>query len=179
MVLATGSRAVAPDLSGLDGASWSLATNVLQRAAEPPAPRARVVVHGGDQIAVDAAILLAGAGSKVMVCTDGAELAADLDKGSRRVVARLLQERGVTFTRGALAGVEDGVVVVDGADGEDGIERVACDEVVVSPRLVPERALHDALATAGWAVEAVGDCVSPRRLHDAVHEGHLAGLRAG
>jgi hypothetical protein len=51
---------------------------------------------------------------------------------------------------------------------------LAADSVVLVPEFAPNDDLAKALERRGLEVHRVGDSVEPRRIKDAIHEGHLA-----
>jgi len=62
-----------------------------------------------------------------------------------------------------------GVVAVD----QEGKESTfPADIVVVAPKFTPNDSLAKALQKRGVEVYSVGDCVEPRRIYHAIHEGH-------
>jgi pyruvate/2-oxoglutarate dehydrogenase complex dihydrolipoamide dehydrogenase (E3) component len=66
--------------------------------------------------------------------------------------------------------VDDGVIVHDryGARSER-----KCDTVVLATGFLPNRTLFDELSQPlDSEVYAIGDCVEPRMIFDAIHEGH-------
>ncbi len=52
--------------------------------------------------------------------------------------------------------------------------KIPADTVVLAAGLKPNRDLIGALRKAGIQVMEAGDCVRPRKIMDAIHEGHLA-----
>jgi hypothetical protein len=48
------------------------------------------------------------------------------------------------------------------------------DNVIIMGGLQPDAALYQALKDQGLAVYAIGDCIQPRGIHEAIYEGHLA-----
>jgi hypothetical protein len=60
----------------------------------------------------------------------------------------------------------------------DGVEhRYDANSYLISAPRQPVDELREPLEAAGHRVVAVGDCVAPRKIHDAVHEGYNAALR--
>jgi len=69
-----------------------------------------------------------------------------------------------------LAGVSHKTAIVADRFGRE--EKIPCDSVVLAIGLRPERGLIDRLAgEEDLEVFEVGDCVAPRRILDAIHEG--------
>ncbi len=92
---------------------------------------------------------------------------------------RRLHDLGIAAHRGATATSID-AGGVEAADEFGDPFRIAADGVVLVTQRLSDDALHvalasdaDALATAGVeAVHAIGDCVAPRLIADAIFDGH-------
>ena len=61
--------------------------------------------------------------------------------------------------------------------GPDGSEALEVDSLVVSLGLVPNQGLYLELKGQFPEVYAVGDCVTPRKAINAIHDGYKAGNR--
>jgi len=99
----------------------------------------------------------------------------DVGKSSRWVLMKELKDRHVTLRVGTrVESIEpDGTLVY--TEGEE-TRREPFDTVILAVGSAPLRALSDSLREAGIPFETVGDCNSPRKVYDAVHEGYLAGV---
>lgn len=172
VILSTGSRPVRPDFPGADRPEVLLATDVF--GGLPLGQR--VLVAGCDQVAGEAALYLAQQNKRVELVQTAPELAPELHRASRVVLERLLRLGGVTVH--VVAGVEsvseDGLGVVDEAGGR---RRIPGDNVAIWSGLHSESELLQPLEALGVDVRPVGDCVKPRRIYEAIHEGHMAARR--
>ncbi|MCL5735252.1 MAG: FAD-dependent oxidoreductase [Actinobacteria bacterium] len=68
---------------------------------------------------------------------------------------------------------DDGIVVVDRCGGRTAI---SADSVVLAAGFRPNRGLIDGLRSELPQLQVLeaGDCVCPRKIFDAIHDGHLA-----
>ena len=99
----------------------------------------------------------------------------DVGKSSRWVLMKELRDRHVKIrTRARVESIEkDGTLVFT----EEGAPaRAVYDTVVLAVGSVANTKLSDELKKAGFSFKTVGDCNSPRKIMDAVHEGYLAAL---
>jgi len=97
----------------------------------------------------------------------------DVGKSSRWILMQELRERNVTVrTQARVESIEaDGTVVYTEGDRPG---REVFDTVILAVGSAPNRKLAAALQEAGVPFQTVGDCNSPRKIFDAVHEGYLA-----
>jgi hypothetical protein len=67
---------------------------------------------------------------------------------------------------------ETGIKVADEFDRE---AEIAADSVVLAAGFRPNRELIEGLRShPGLRVAEAGDCIRPRKIFDAIHDGHLA-----
>ena len=67
---------------------------------------------------------------------------------------------------------DDGVVMLDLARLGEKI-KIKGDNVIIMGGLQPDATLYQGLKDKGLAVYAIGDCIQPRGIHEAIYEGHL------
>ncbi|HXV92565.1 MAG TPA: mycofactocin system FadH/OYE family oxidoreductase 2, partial [Pseudonocardia sp.] len=173
VVVATGSRPELPDdLAGGRGPLVHV-SDVVSGAARVGS-RVLVVDQDGHLRGAGAADLLAGQGHRVRIATEQLYVGQGIDMKTLYPLQRRLREQGVELLASTrFAGWDAGRPVV--ADAFTGRTRTLADvDTVVWA--APGRAvadLLDPLREAGLPVHAVGDCVAPRRVEHAVHEGHM------
>ena len=185
VVFATGAVPAAPPIPGLEG---ELALPVVDihgdRAGEVGR---RVVVAGGGLNGCDAAVDLARKGHEVTLVDRHDEVGRDMNHISRGGLLLELERAGVTLVPDVeVVRVEatpdaDAPAVLVARD-TDGVEhRVPADTVAVALGARPENALllelKDELRAAGRQVLALGDCLKPRKIGEAIHEGFEVGAR--
>ena len=97
----------------------------------------------------------------------------DVGKSSRWVLMQELRDRNVRIlTKARVESIEpDGTIVYT---EEDQTHREPFDTVVLAVGSVASKTIANALKEAGISFKTVGDCNSPRKIFDAVHEGYQA-----
>ncbi len=203
VIVAEGAAASRPPIEGADDASVLSSWSVLAGA---PVPGEEIAVIGGGAVGMETAHFLAAKGTlapevlhflffyegesvdrlrelvrrgtkRVTIFEMQPRIGADVGRSTRWVLAADLERLGVHVITGArVTSIRDGVVSWR-ADGCDNARKF--DAVVMAAGSVPVSALSKALADAGVPHVAVGDCVKPRRINDAIHEAFLAVMRLG
>lgn len=133
----------------------------------------RVIVCGGGLSGADAALEIAQDGHEVVILEMADEIAGDMLMLNRISLLRDLAEHGVEIRTGALVReiLPGGVRVTD----SEGVESlVEGDTVITAFGLRP--ATEIAAALAPREVIALGDCVKPRKVGDAINDAYVAGL---
>ncbi|PWW67179.1 oxidoreductase [Actinokineospora spheciospongiae] len=189
VVVATGSTPLKHGWSSLRPASWGDGTTVpgadqwnVYSVAEALSgkaqigPRVFIFDDTGARQPVVAAEYLADRRHEVTLVTRLPQVAPDLE-ASRDLQAtyRRVRGKGIRFITDheVDAVVEDSVVLRDVWTGET-TTHADVDAVVLSTGNAADDALYHALK-GRLPVRAIGDCVSPRRIFNAIWEGELAG----
>ncbi|HEY0187898.1 MAG TPA: FAD-dependent oxidoreductase [Cellulomonas sp.] len=171
IIVATGSLPLVPrSIPGIDGEN---VVGVLDFHLGAPVGN-RVVVAGGGLSGADSALELAEAGHEVTIVEMAPEIAQDMIVINRITLLRQLAEHGVRLLTGhtVTAIDEKGLVATD----PDGAEvRVDADTVLSAFGVRPDRGLPDSLADRPEVV-ALGDCVQPAKVGEAINAGFLAAL---
>ncbi len=137
----------------------------------------RVVVLGKGRVACETSELLARRRKKeVTIIHPGQpeELASDMEPiFERRLLLERLRDCGVTLLHGTsiIKITPEGVQ----AQGQTS-EWIPCDHVVLEDAPVPNRSLLDELQGKAGVI-GVGDCLAPRDIYQAIHDGFRAGYR--
>ncbi len=169
-VLATGSEPVGYGGPGAEGGHLVHALDVLSGQAQVDR---RVVVVGGEQVGCETAELLAEQGHEVTVIRRGKEFATHLGRSTRGLLVGRLKAKDVALMpETELLEVRAGCVVVKQAGRR---KELPADTVVLANGSRPRRDLEFALRKQGVEVHLVGDCVSPRRLLEAIADGARVG----
>ena len=171
VVVATGSDAAPLDVPGAAGASVCSVRDVLDGRAV--LGRHVVVVDGlGRLAAASAAEHLARAGHEVTIVARDYAVGTHIDHSTRPAVERRLRETGVRQLTGtAVVAVADRTVELRDCFTERTWTVDGVDAVVHDMGGWPREGVYQALAAAGAAVHRAGDCVAPRGLEEAYHEG--------
>ena len=175
VIVATGARPLVPDIPGVRGKKVVLAWDAHR---DPKAVRGdRVVVAGGGLVGCETALALAREGRKVIVIEMLPEVAADLNLVNRMALLRLLGEAGVELRTGLrIKSIREEGVATTTADGQESL--TPADMVVLALGSEPDDSLLRSLRESHPRVLAAGDCVKPRKIGSAIHEGFAAGLDA-
>lgn len=135
-----------------------------------------VVILGGGPNGCDAAVDLARRGKKVTIVDRHGELARGMNAISRAALVEELEELGVDLvTDHEIREIAPGGVTALDRDGRRRLVRG--DGVIVALGVEPCRSLADALRETAAEVRMIGDCVSPRKIGEAIHEGFGAAMR--
>ena len=171
VVLAAGSTLPVPEIPG---AQKSSAANALDLLSGKFQPGDRVLVAGGAAMGCEIAAHLASLGKKVVVVEMMGGLALDLENRSRAALLHLLKERGVsTLLNWRVERIEEGRVLL--SDRNRNRKEVGTDSVILALGLKPNQDLLEPLRNNFPEVQVIGDCLEPRKIYQAVHEGAFAG----
>jgi len=201
VIIATGSEPLVPDIPGIRGDNVRHAWDVLAGTADLGK---KVVVLGGGAVGVETAIFVASIGTPSgevvkfllmhgaeepdrlrTICYTGTKqvtliemeqkFGKDIGLTTRWVLLGELKAFGVkTISSATVTEIRDNSVVYS-KNGDECAE--PADTVVLALGSRPNRSLADSLTEAGVTFEAVGDCVEPRKVMDAIHEGFLAAIK--
>ncbi|MFN3866370.1 MAG: FAD-dependent oxidoreductase, partial [Demequina sp.] len=131
----------------------------------------RIVVCGGGLSGADFALEAAQDGHDVTVVEMADGIAGDLLMINRITLLRDLAAAGITLLTGhTVVEIDEAGVKVGGPDGP---VHIAADTVISAFGVRPETALPTSLA-ARPGVVAVGDCVRPAKVGDAINAGFEA-----
>ena len=134
----------------------------------------RVLVAGGAAVGCEVAAHLASLGKKVTLVEMLDDLAPDLEMRSRLALLQLLKERNVEMLTGwMLAPIKDDYALLLGRDWSE--RRLEVDSVVLPLGLTPSQELLKPLQENFREVYLIGDCLTPRKIYQAIHEGAFAG----
>ena len=171
VVLATGARTVLPDIPGLGECRAVTAEAVLDGSAKTGR---RVVVIGGELVGCETAEYLAEHGRSVTVTRRGKELATRVGPSLRQFFLERLRQKGVVLLPGVrYEEAWPGALVVGTPDGRT--RTLEADTLVLAAGSVPDTSLYEGLKGKVAELYAVGDCVEPRAIGDAVREGYTVG----
>jgi mycofactocin system FadH/OYE family oxidoreductase 2 len=178
VIVATGSRPKASPVAGADGPNVFNVWQVLRREAEL-GERVLLIDYDGHHQATATAEFLAELGKTVHVVTSslfvGAELGPSQDLYLTR--QRLLQ-KGVTFTPD-FAVMEIKGTAIHGFNVYSNVWDVFADHDSIVTAMGNDvcDGLYFALKGKVAELYRVGDCVAPRKVDMAIHEGYMAGKR--
>jgi len=167
VILAMGSTPDIPPIPGIDGKNVVTAEEVLLGCKVGE----RVIIIGGEIVGCETADFLANQGKKVTIMRRGKKMATHLGVVVRALLLRRLREKGVEMITGIRVydGItEEGLLFID----EDGTsESREADTIVLACGVLPNDKLLQQLRGRVAQVHLVGDCLEPRNLMSAIHEG--------
>ena len=171
VVLAAGSTLSIP---GIPGVERPFVAGVLDLLSGKFQPGDRVVVAGGAAMGCEVALHLASLGKKVTVAEMMGGLALDLENRSRVALLQLLKERKVdTFTNWKMEAIGDRAAHL--SDGKGNKKEIPADSVILALGLTPNQELLEPLTRNFPEVRVIGDCLEPRKIYQAIHEGAFVG----
>lgn len=180
-ILATGATSIIPDVPGVSRKNVVTALAVLAGKCEVGK---RVAVVGGGMVGIETAFYLAEKGKKIAIVEMLPKIGSDIGLTFRLAYWRKLPFLGIqVYTQARLFEVrENGVNVIIKLESEplegngDELLFIPADTVVLAVGLEPNNSLLKELEGKIPKVFAVGDCVRPLKIIDAIHEGARVGL---
>ncbi len=172
VVIATGSIPAMPDIPGTDRPLVVMAEDVLSGKAETGQ---EVVIIGGGMVGCETGHYLAAQGNTVTILELLPRMANDMFYMTRRRLMDALRSHGVTMLTGVTCEEisEDGVSAIT---TEADRVSTGADTVVIATGYRPDERLYRALEGRVSELYCIGDSAEPRRIMEAVREGHRTGL---
>jgi len=167
VVIATGSTPLIPAIPGIDRDNVFTAVDMLLGKKELGET---VIVAGGGMVGCEAAVYLARNGKKVTIIEMMGQLMPEkMNQIARMGLSSLVNESDITVLTGTklVEVTKEGVAVETG----DSKTEVRGNSVVLALGFSPQSSLLDALEGTVAEVFAVGDCVKPRNIINAIWEG--------
>jgi pyruvate/2-oxoglutarate dehydrogenase complex dihydrolipoamide dehydrogenase (E3) component len=168
VVAATGGQPIHLAIPGIDHPMVSNALEVLRGEVELGE---HVLIVGGGMVGIETALAVADKCKQVTVVEMTDDAMANLTPDELTIYPERLKRDGAVIKTGKrLVAVSDKAITVCDRFGRE--EEMTCDSVVLAIGLRPDRELIDDLAKEGnIEVLEAGDCVKPRKILDAIHEG--------
>lgn len=167
VLVATGGTAIIPDLPGVHQENVVTAIDVLLNNKNVGES---TIVIGGGSVGCETALHLARKGKKVLIVEKLDSVAPDMYSINRMHLLELLAEANVIVRTGAevLEITGTGLTVADKDGRKDALE---AETVILCCGLKPGRNLLDSAKKLVPEVYAIGDCVEPRKVLNAIREG--------
>jgi len=167
IIVATGGVPVRPEIPGADRDNVVLARDVLTGKARTGQ---RVVIVGGGLVGCETAEFLADKGKTVTVVEMLPAIASDVEARTRTLLLRRMKEKNITvMVETVVEEIGPNEVIVN-TKGERGTI-ADVDTVVLAVGYRSDNTLLELLQKSGTKAVGVGDCIKPRRILDAIHEG--------
>lgn len=167
VIVATGSEPIIPKIPGVDQEKVVTAHEVLKGSASVGE---KVVVIGGGLVGCETAEFLADQGKHVTVIEMLDDIAVDVGPLTRALLLNRMAEKNITvLTKSKVREIlADGVII----EKEEGTEEITgIDTVVIAVGSKSNNDLLKYIEAEGIPVYTIGDCVKPRKIIEAIHEG--------
>ena len=170
VVVSTGSVPQVPPVSGIDGKNVKIATKLLADFTDDIADH--VVVVGAGLVGCETALFLKDKGKSHVTLIDMLpEIAYDVIYMARFSLLGALAEKGIHLRPGLkLKEVTANGIVAEDSNGN--VESFEAGTVVIATGLKSDDSLYQKLQGKAKEVYQIGDCITPRKFIDAVHEAY-------
>lgn len=175
VIVAVGGKRYEANIPGIDKPS---VVHALDLVYERQQTGQNVVVIGGGLVGVEAALYLSEEQNRnVAIVEMGDRIMRDVGHSEGQVYQQKLIENGITvLTSEKLSEVTDGAVLTVNNQGQK--REIPADTVVLAMGITPDQSLEQQLkADTELDVYAIGDCVKPAKLLDAIHSGFFTALK--
>lgn len=169
VILATGSAPIIPDVPGVRQNNVVSAIDLLGGAESPGAGEA--VVIGGGFLGCETAVHLAQQGKKITLVEALPQILEDMFLANRQYLLKMIRENQIHVLTGrSLMAIQGEKVFLSCGEGET--EEVEAQMVVLAVGMRPRQELQSALEGKIPRLHAIGDCVEPRRIFEAIWEAY-------
>jgi len=167
VILATGVVPVIPDIPGIYIDKVVTAQDILSHKIQAGL---RVVIIGGELVGCETALFLAEYNKQVIICRRGPEFAAKVIPSIRETIIHMMKDKGITMRSGITYEqiTDEGIIIIDKEGREQLIE---ADTIVLAAGSTPNQELLTSIKGELPEIYSIGDCVEPRNILYAVHEG--------
>jgi NADPH-dependent 2,4-dienoyl-CoA reductase/sulfur reductase-like enzyme len=172
VVLAAGAMPLIPEIPGINKCQKATAVDVLSGTVDVGE---KVVVIGGELVGCETADFLSQKGKRVTVVRRGPEMASKMYPSNRYALLTRLKGKNVVLITGVKeyeAITQEGLVIID---SEGNRQTLDCDTIVFAAGAMSNDQMAKALEGKVGEISLAGDCVQPRRIVDAIHEGARLG----
>jgi 2-enoate reductase len=167
LFLATGSMPIIPDIRGIEREKVVTAVDLL---LGKKVVGESVVIIGGGMVGCETGLYLAQKGKKVTIVEIMDKVMRDMSNINRMHILALLNDHHVrVLTETQVLDISNGGIKITNKFGQ--AENLTADSVVLAAGAKSEIGLWETLKDKLPGVYAVGDCVKPRKLFNAVWEG--------
>lgn len=173
VIVAVGAESLIPPIPGVENENVISAVDLYgheDRVGD------KVVIVGGGMVGCETALHLTSKGKTVELVEMGEMLAPDGIFTERIHTLDYMDkdEKLTYYVNTKCSSIEkDGVLVIDG-DGNS--RRLEADTVVLAAGMKSRSEIREAFRDTAFDIIAIGDCVKPRNVHDAVAEGYNASM---
>ena len=166
VIVATGSTTLIPEIPGIEKENVVTAIDLLLGRKEAGET---VLIVGGGLVGCETALYLAQKGKKLTVVARHS-VARDMHAANRMHLLKLLADADVrVFADTSILEIMDKGVAIADKSGKRSV--LGADTVVLASGFKPDGRLLETLEDKVAEVYAIGDCVEPRKVENAIHEG--------
>ncbi|MEM3759882.1 MAG: FAD-dependent oxidoreductase [Candidatus Bathyarchaeia archaeon] len=166
LVIATGALPVVPRIPGVHRKNVITAWDVLE--GRPKVLGEKIVIIGGGMVGCETADYLSEKGKNVTIIEMLSDVATDVGPVVRKLLLRRLAEKSVMILiNSKVEKIEEGNVVIKTFDKKVNIK---ADTVVLAVGAKPNNELVNSLKGKVPNLLAVGDCVKPQKILEAIHD---------
>lgn len=171
VILATGAGPIRPAMLKADNPMLKTIDDLLRQ--DYCGNGSKITIMGGGVKGAELALYLAQCGEKVTIVEMMDQVATDIEPISRRDLLARLESRQVRILTGTriLSCEENGIWVENALKG---VYFIKSDQAVSCLGYQSENELMTRLTDESWPVYAVGDCVKPRMILNAITEAYEA-----
>lgn len=173
LIIASGAKPQRPPVPGIDK---PIALDLFDVLDEKVKVGQKVVIWGGKEIGVQTAEWLAANGKDVTIVEEGERVGKDINIFNILCHRKKLAELKINqVTEAKVERITDkGIVIIK--EGKE--EEIKADSVIVAPKMEANKELLEEVgAVTDMEIHSIGDCVAPRKLFVAIHEGYKAGVK--
>lgn len=168
VIVATGARPIIPNVAGVGQANVVTAIDLLLDKKHA-SQNQHVVVVGGGFIGCETAAYLGEEGNSVTIVEALPHIIGDMFLANREYLLGMLKKHNVkTLTGKTLVEIAGQSALISGSG--DRTEKLKADMIVLAMGLEPRLELKSALEGKISCLYAIGDCVEPRRIQQAIWE---------
>jgi 2,4-dienoyl-CoA reductase-like NADH-dependent reductase (Old Yellow Enzyme family)/thioredoxin reductase len=172
IILATGSIAIKPAISGIDNKNVSMAEDVISGLV---ITGQKVVVIGGGIVGCETAYILSRENRNITIAEMLKDAALEMPPMMRMELLHLLHEKGVNIvTNTRVSQICDTAIVATDAEGN--IKTIEVDSVVIAAGAFSNNKLEESLKGKAKELFVIGDAKKPRRIKEAIYDGFNAAL---
>jgi len=167
VIIATGATPNIPDIPGITGRNVTTAVDVLLGKRDVGDD---IIVVGGGNVGCETAVWLARRGKRVTILEILGDILSEMFYPNRTMLVKMLDEAGVRVLTGTKISeiVKQGVVITENSDEQ----MLKADTVVLAVGMKSRHELSEGLVGKLPVIHAVGDCVVPRKVMNAIWEAY-------
>ena len=171
VIIAAGGRPSVPKITGINAYNAFTVEEVL---AGRPVKGKKVVIIGGGEAGLETAEFLAEQGKQVSIMEMLEAVGGNMNWQLKQALLVRLDEKNVAIHTGVRCNtLTDGILAFTTQGGDQ--RTIQVDTLVLAAGVKPNRELYETITGKFPEIYLVGDCLEPRGILEAIHEGAEAG----